>query len=156
MSSCPRCAEPLAAATYHAVEVGVCPECTGLLVEMVQLVPLLDGMVGDLGAVLDAELDIDPVDDRGENVVCPGCTGPMENFGYLGEETVRLDRCAACAVLWLDPAELGAAALLHGRTMVRVDSGTSVLEKTRRESMGRFSRLTMGRAVSERLASLLT
>lgn len=156
MSSCPRCAEPLAAANYHGVAVGFCPECTGLLVDMAHLVPLLDGLVGDLGTAGDADLDIDAVDDHREAVRCPGCTGPMERFGYLEAKTVQLDRCEACAVLWLDPAEVGAAALLHGRTLARADDPTSLLEQTRRQGMERFSRLTLTQAVSARLTTLLT
>ena len=156
MSSCPRCDEPLAAGVYHDVEVGVCPECSGLLVENVHLVALLDGVARDLLEEVGPDTEIEPAADAGGELGCPWCSQPMENFGYLGTRTVMLDRCGPCGVLWMDPDELGVAALLHARTQAWVDERRSQSARAEAEGMQRFTRMMLARAVSNAIAARMT
>jgi hypothetical protein len=46
----------------------------------------------------------------------------MVNFGYMGTNIIRLDRCASGELIWIDPAELGAMAVLFARTEKLTDA----------------------------------
>ena len=39
-------------------------------------------------------------------LTCPDCGQAMEKYGYMGLAAIQIDRCDACALVWLDTDEL--------------------------------------------------
>lgn len=136
---CCRCrSSELAPRDYRAMTVQACATCDGMLVEMRHLVPMLE----EVSRLVAAEVGVDspiPVQDpdRTPTFACPGCRLPMERFGYLGTKVCYLDRCGACRVVWMDGAELVAAAQLHARTQRRSEE-RAAFRKQQADSLARL------------------
>ena len=57
------------------------------------------------GAEAHAPVDVPVVEDRPAARPCPSCTRLMQRVRVGATPDFRLDRCAACALLWLDRGE---------------------------------------------------
>jgi len=156
---CPACTGTLQQHTvqqhtvHDKIEVHVCDACTGTLVAVNKLVPLLQTIAAPLRHAVDRDEPIEPIPDTGGRRRCPKCGGAFEAFGYMGTNLVTADRCGSCALIWTDPDELGTMALLYLRTSVRTaERERSVTELG--ESMARTTRLALSaRAHANRVAS---
>jgi Zn-finger nucleic acid-binding protein len=150
--NCPKCRRPLESRTVGKVEVNVCPDCTGTFLPMNRLVPLLETMAGPMLRAIDLNEPIEPVPDDGNRVACPKCQRAMEAFGYMGTNTVTLDRCSHDFVLWADAEELGTCSLLFARTNRRLSESQKKHDELRM-SMARTTRSSAaGRAAAGRVA----
>jgi Zn-finger nucleic acid-binding protein len=149
---CPRCDGRLEARTLEGVEVEVCDTCTGTLVPIPRLVPLLDKLSGPMMHVIDMDEPIEPAPDAGETVRCPRCRKAMEPFGYLGTRTVTVDRCSDDMVIWVDPDELGVMSILYARTNKRTGERTRKEHEWRQRFSESTSRILSARARSHRVA----
>jgi Zn-finger nucleic acid-binding protein len=148
---CPRCRAALAAGASHSVNLYLCQSCRGVLLRRKSLVRLLTALGRELAGTLDPDRDIEAVPDRGAGLSCPLCRGGMDNFGYMGSKQVILDTCPACDVLWLDPRELGAAALLYARTNLRQQRARDASEARRRELSRNVDAAVLANATSSAL-----
>ncbi len=119
---CPRCGAEIRSGRFRGVEVSRCAACCGVLVELRYNVPFLDRLVDELATEVDLETPIDPIPGPHGVATCPRCARGMERFGYLGTNTVMLDRCSPCLLIWHDGEELGTTAALHARTTRRQDA----------------------------------
>lgn len=149
---CPKCRRPLESRVVGKVEVHVCSQCTGTFLPMNRLVPLLETMAGPMLKAIDLNEPIEPVPDDGTRVSCPKCRRTMEAFGYMGTNTVTLDRCSHDFVLWADAEELGTCSLLFARTNKRLQVAQAKHDQLR-EGMARSTRAaSAGRAAAGRVA----
>lgn len=152
---CPRCDGTLQPRTVEGVHVDVCDGCTGTLVPVNRLVPLLDAMSGPLLHVLDPDEPIEPSPDDGVHVTCPHCRRTMEPFGYLGMKTVIVDRCSDDMVIWADAGELGVMSVLHAKTTRRTEA-MELQASERRNAMARRTSLALSaRERSSRVAGAM-
>ena len=151
---CPACPGTLQARTVHeTVEVYVCESCTGTLVAVNRLVPLLEAIAAPLRHAVGRDEPIEAIPDTGTRRRCPKCGGAFEAFGYMGTNLVTADRCGQCQLIWTDPDELGTMALLFLRTNVRTGEREQAL-KEMRESMARTTRLALtARSHANRIAT---
>jgi Zn-finger nucleic acid-binding protein len=156
MAVCPRCPDaPLAERGLHGIEVAVCPVCRGCCVEQRRLIPLLTGLAQEYCEGIGLDAIVETIPDAGVAATCPRCAQTMDRFGYLGTQLVMLDRCGACAVLWLDPEELGTMTLLHARTQARGDAARQRSAQQQADMSRRLSRMMMTRAMNSRLGGLI-
>jgi Zn-finger nucleic acid-binding protein len=116
---CPRYGEGLRDGAYKKVPGAYCTGCGGLLVGQRDLRRFLEQLARDLLESIDADTPVRPVPDAGGGLRCPRCREVMEHYGYMGTRLVLIDRCDACAAVWLDADELGRLALLFARTGLR-------------------------------------
>lgn len=103
MAVCPSCGVALGEHSVAGVELRVCQACEGVVLGRADLLrlrgvdrsshPALRAPVGPAGST-----------DRAERT-CPGCGAGMSTFDYRGGST-RVERCAACDLLYLDRGEL--------------------------------------------------
>ena len=150
---CPKCRRPLEPRTVGKVDIHVCPDCTGTFLPMNRLVPLLEAMAGPMLKAIDMNEPIETVPDDGQRVACPKCKRRMEAFGYMGTNTVTLDRCSNDFVLWADAEELGTCSLLFARTNKRLMVAQAKHDELR-EGMARTTRAaSAGRAAAARVAA---
>ena len=114
---CPRCGNPLEACQSSCI-MHRCATCDGALVAQSSLQPLLAELAEELRSEECLNDVILAIPDKGRHVNCPKCRLPMENYGYLSTETVHIDGCLNCGVVWTDANELGVMAAIHARSMV--------------------------------------
>lgn len=150
---CPRCSQGLVQGSYEGVEVHKCPQCDGVLASQRRLIPLMTQLTKSLAQHVDLDQPIPSVPDVPGNVHCPVCRQQMENFGYMGTNTIMLDRCAKDWVVWIDPAELGAMAVLFARTNKRTDARHQFYQQELRDMTRRVDRLLVARALASGFAS---
>jgi len=101
---CPVCGTPLATARLDGNPLRVCPQCAGMLIDMLHFVSVIDAARAhedQHGVVL-------PRDQRpGDRVLtCPRCRQPMLSHFYGGPGNLVIDSCERCQLNWLDPGEL--------------------------------------------------
>lgn len=151
MPTCPRCDSSLHHERRFDSDVYVCPSCHGVLAEQRRLIPLLQAAGDALALEVSADTPVEAAPDHGDGLRCPLCHGGTAHFGYMGTRLAMLDRCGACAVVWLDAEALLAAALLLVRTeQRRVDRAArsaAALEGTTR----RFQAIRAARLVERML-----
>ena len=115
---CPRCGEELEQFSLLGIDVFRCPRACGLTVAQNRLMPLTQALAKDSLACIDPALPIEIAPDHpNESAPCPGCSKPMQTFGYLESRFAYLDRCNACAVVWIDHAELETVVRLAARNL---------------------------------------
>ena len=117
---CPRCGNPLQACQDDAA-MHRCATCDGALVAQSSLQPLLEKLAEDLRGEECLNDVILAIPDKGTQVNCPQCRLPMENYGYLSTDTVYIDGCLNCCVVWTDANELGVMAAIYARSMAGHD-----------------------------------
>lgn len=117
--SCPRDKHELDEGEFHEVPVMHCPECEGVLINQISLMKLLTEMGKELSQDISFESEIEPVEDKGANLSCPGCYSVMENYGYMGSNDVMIDCCGQCTVLWIDSNELATMCFMNERANKR-------------------------------------
>lgn len=113
---CPRDGATLQAGLCFGVKLHRCQECHGILIQQKLVRPLLREMSKDLITRIPLDYPIKQLPDKGSGINCPICSGPTENFGYMGCKFVLLDCCHKCKVLWIDTEELGTMSLQYART----------------------------------------
>ncbi|MBL1142760.1 MAG: zf-TFIIB domain-containing protein [Proteobacteria bacterium] len=118
--TCPRDKHKLDDGDFHSVSAMHCPECDGVLIKQMSLMKLLTEMSKELFQDISFESDIDPIEDKGANVNCPGCYSIMDNYGYMGSNDVMIDCCGSCAVLWIDANELATMCFMNERANKRM------------------------------------
>lgn len=115
---CPRCTKSLDETELFGVEILRCPDGCGLIVEQRCMIPLTTAIARDSLDCIDPHLAIPHAPhDPDQKAVCPGCRGPMQTFGYLESRYAHLDRCSACAVVWIDHDELETVVRLNARNL---------------------------------------
>jgi len=119
-ATCPRCRRPLVPGALGGVELAICSGCEGVLVEQRRVIGLMEAMATELMDGIDLDHPLEAMADDGGRCECPRCGEALVSFGYLGTALVFPSRCRRCEVLWVDPGELGAMALLYARTERRV------------------------------------
>ena len=152
---CPRCASELRRADVSGERLDVCKSCGGAFLAQRLLIPVLTALSRELARDLDIDTPLDPIEDRGAGIRCPRCSGPMENFGYMGADLVHLDRCDRCACIWADSGELGAATLLFARTNLRRDEALRRARDEFRQMSNRVDAVQVARATSRILFRLI-
>ena len=108
MSDCPRCAQTLTEAQIDAVPVALCHGCRGVWLAHADLTAILEASWRAM-PVAEAEQQswARPAEPRADpELRCPRCRRRMEKYGYLGLAVLMMDRCEACAHVWLDADEL--------------------------------------------------
>ena len=116
---CPRCSLYLAKGQFNNLPVAVCRKCMGFLVGGRNLTKLIEQMADELTAEISADARIQDIPDKGGAALCPVCRKAMENFGYMGSNLIKIDRCFSCNMVWLDALELGAMGLMYAKTEKR-------------------------------------
>ena len=138
MYACPRCERALDETALFDVDILRCPDGCGLIVEQRSLVPLTTAIARDSLDCIDPYLPIEHAPhDPSQQASCPGCKGPMQTFGYLESRFAYLDRCRACAVVWIDHDELETVVRLNARNLGQTHKHTT----DRRELTRHLSRL---------------
>lgn len=118
---CPRCSAELVPGEFRGLQLDMCAQCSGILLEQVRLLSLLDAMMQELREQIDLNLPLEAVPDRGVQITCPRCHGDMEHHGYMESKWVMIDSCPACQVTWLDADELGLVSLMYARSRMRAE-----------------------------------
>lgn len=118
---CPRCSVELCAGEYRGLQLDMCNQCFGILLERQRLLGLLDAMSTELREQIDLNMPLEAIPDRGVQIVCPRCRSDMEHNGYMEAKWVMIDSCSACQVVWLDTDELGLASLMYARSRMRAE-----------------------------------
>lgn len=151
---CPACPGTLQPRRVHeTIDVHVCDACTGTLVPVNRLVPLLEAIASPLRHAVSTDEPIEEIPANAERRGCPRCRARMTSFGYLGTTLVTADRCESCALIWTDPDELGTMALLLLRTHRRT-AERDRFHKEMFEGMARRTGLALrARAVANRIAA---
>ena len=108
MANCPRCREVLVANQVDEFELRVCVPCKGMLSPHADIVKILDRSWHAVTREAAEKMEFYAKSSiQTETVVrCPDCQQPMEKYGYMGLAAIPIDRCDACALLWLDTDEL--------------------------------------------------
>jgi Zn-finger nucleic acid-binding protein len=130
---CPRCSVDLNPGKYHQIDVGLCPECSGVLMDRGDLIQLLSRMSKDIEQEVGPDYPIEPLPDKGGTIRCPRCSAAMENYGYMGARYAIIDFCPKCDILWLDTKELGVMCLQYMKIEQRQKLRRIESEKHRRE-----------------------
>jgi Zn-finger nucleic acid-binding protein len=117
--TCPRCDRELEEARLRQVEVRLCTQCRGSLLEQVRLSPLLEALSTELTATIDPDARLAPVADPGRRVACPSCRKTMDSDDYCAAGVVSFDRCNTCRLLWLDSDDLGTMTIMWARMNLR-------------------------------------
>ena len=149
---CPRCQQSLEAGHYEGVDVHMCLECSGLLVSQRRLIPLMNQLTQQLAQQVDLDQPVPPVPDQPGRVKCPKCSEQMVNFGYMGTNIIRLDRCSSGGLIWIDPTELSAMAVLFARTKKLTDARQKFYEYELDGLARRVDKLLIMRALSNGFA----
>ena len=131
---------------FAGVPLDMCDTCMGALVKQRDLVRLLDGMSAALAKEMSFDHEIEPVVDHAGKVDCPGCGKHMDTFGYMESTVVYADRCSSCWLIWTDPDEIGAMAVLYARTNHRTGIRQAERDEWQEEMRGRVSAFLIGRA----------
>ncbi|MGE3805958.1 MAG: zf-TFIIB domain-containing protein [Gemmataceae bacterium] len=114
--SCPRCSGELRRGHFDSLDVHLCVGCKGVLARQRDLSRLLESVARDTAANDQPGAVIEAIPDKGAGVVCPLCSGAMENYGYMESKLVKIDGCMRCGVVWIDTDELGVMSLLYARS----------------------------------------
>ncbi len=118
---CPRCEQELCAGEIHGVELDMCANCYGILLDRARLIQVLEVVADSLRDAIDPALPLEAVSDAGGGLICPRCRAKMDHYGYMDTKWVMIDSCRACDVMWLDTDELGMVSLLYTRSKMRAE-----------------------------------
>lgn len=118
---CPTCRAALETAQVDTIPVRLCRDCHGALLLHADLIRILEAswrMIDEKEA--EAATFHAPEGWRAEvGRACPDCARAMEKYGYMGLGAIQIDRCDACALVWLDADELQNMVLALARTNYR-------------------------------------
>ncbi|MFT4627084.1 MAG: Zn-finger nucleic acid-binding protein [Myxococcota bacterium] len=150
---CPRCDHTLDAGQYEGVDVHRCAGCGGVLASQHRLIPLMTELTRSLAKHVDLDQPIPRIPDLPGEVHCPKCRKKMANFGYMGMNSIMIDRCPEDWLVWIDPDELGAMAVLFARTEKRTNARHSFYEEELAGMNRRVDRLLVQRAIADGFAA---
>lgn len=111
---CPKCDVLMEARRCMGRIIYVCGTCDGVLLMQKDLMHILKEMFEDLSRKVDFTGVVKSVPDENLIVACPGCMKDMEQFGYMGTQTVIIDNCLSCGFIFVDKYELSAMAVMNG------------------------------------------
>ena len=141
---CPRCTSELEKGFFDTVPLGKCTGCQGVLIAQKNMIRLMESVRDSLVGKIDFTAPIPPQPDADGDIRCPKCQRNMETHGYLGGNTVWIDRCSDCWLVWADPAELLVMARLFAQSQHHIEEHRT---ETREAMQGMDSRL-MARTLS--------
>ncbi len=118
---CPRCERELCAGEIHGVQLDMCANCYGILLDRARLMHVLEVLADGLRDTIDPALPLEAVSDAGGDLMCPRCRVRMDHHGYMDTKWVMIDSCRACDVMWLDTDELSMVSLLYARSKMRAE-----------------------------------
>jgi Zn-finger nucleic acid-binding protein len=105
--SCPICKVALTDKVYDRVAFLECSQCAGIWIIQADLKQLEYENVNDL-----VQIDLQNVPVKSANhlptnaLTCPKCSGDMEQFHFMVDTPIILNRCSDCEGLWIDDGEL--------------------------------------------------
>ncbi len=104
--NCPHCDQGLQAYQHNDIDIEYCPSCKGVVLDEGELDPVAIETAGSIEYSTFASPTI--VTENKQTISCPKCPTltPMQKVGFLGDQTIVLDHCDACGVIWLDYQEL--------------------------------------------------
>jgi len=107
-ANCPRCQQPLEVSQVDTIEVRLCRGCRGVLLAHPDLVRIIESSWHAVTEKQAEEMAFRAPDGWQEEAAmsCPDCGQSMEKYGYMGLAAIQIDRCDACALVWLDTDEL--------------------------------------------------
>jgi len=153
--NCPLCATSLNDIEYEGVRVHTCDGCGGEVIGPNELghVVRVREMRFDESLLEELEarapkfgIDGEPRSHR--SLACPQCGEPMQTVNYSGDSAILIDRCGACATMFLDHAELEKIQALmeqwSDEAPGRIRAISNELERTRRETAESTSRAFAG------------
>ncbi|MGA7343236.1 MAG: zf-TFIIB domain-containing protein [Terracidiphilus sp.] len=97
---CPVCNIPLWDATLAGIKLCACKQCSGMLIPMAALEPLIEEL-RDAGAEIEIPSPPDP-DDLHRQLSCPKCRRQFDMHFYLGGGGSVIGGCEQCLLDWLD------------------------------------------------------
>ena len=105
--SCPRCFSPLLTKTQEDIEVEYCMDCEGLLLDCTELDAIVEEMAGSVEYSISQNRE-HTSQDPFALLQCPKCdiAPSMQRIRFIGYDSIYLDRCPQCSLLWLDKNEL--------------------------------------------------
>lgn len=132
-ANCPRCAKTLEEQQLDELSFRCCRGCKGMLLPHADLIAVLEKSWHAVPREK-AETTSFCVAEGWQNEPvfrCPVCNQTMEKYGYMGIGMIQIDRCDACALVWLDADELQNMVLALAKTNYR--SATAWEESQRRD-----------------------
>jgi Zn-finger nucleic acid-binding protein len=119
---CPLCSQPLWDGSLETFSVLLCRACSGVLLAMDDLMPLVESLRARRDAPVRLILPRGNADgDR--HLTCPKCGKPMNAYPYGGAGNVNIDSCEDCGVVWLDRGELRRIASAPDETHLYLEHG---------------------------------
>jgi Zn-finger nucleic acid-binding protein len=118
---CPRCENNLENGLFDLVSLWKCMGCQGVLIEQKNMIRLMETVRDSLVGKIDFTTPIPPQPDADGDTSCPKCREAMETHGYLGGNTVWIDRCPDCWLVWADPSELLVMARLYAQNQHHIE-----------------------------------
>lgn len=117
-----------------AVAFRCCRDCKGMIVRHADLIGVLESSWHAVSQEA-AESTSFHAPEGWQNAPalhCPDCHRTMDKYGYMGIAAIQINRCDACAEIWLDADELQNMVLALAQSNYRSESA---LEKSKRESL---------------------
>ncbi|HVM59562.1 MAG TPA: zf-TFIIB domain-containing protein [Verrucomicrobiae bacterium] len=133
-ANCPHCAKPLEDQQLDNVAFRCCRDCRGMLILHTDLIGVLENSWHAVPPDKAEEISFRaPEGWQNQGALrCPDCHQTMEKYGYMGLAAIQINRCDACAEIWLDADELQNMALALAKSNYRSDADR---ERTKREEM---------------------
>lgn len=141
---CPIDGNPLTPMQYEGVTVHTCTSCGGELVpgdQLAHIVRVREQRFDEQARAVLASfkpLPGIPNDDADRALHCPACENTMQVVNYSNDSGVIIDRCPACASVWLDRDELEHLQILmemwHDRAPTGVREIAAELEMARMQA----------------------
>jgi Zn-finger nucleic acid-binding protein len=131
---CFHCSKALEESQVDYITVRMCPPCASVLIHHPDLMQIVDqswrAVPRETAAAETFHASAEkPTTERAFH--CPDCREPMEKYGYMGLNSITIDRCDGCSLVWLDANELQNMVLVYAREQYRLAERR---EKTKRES----------------------
>lgn len=104
--SCPICKIALTDKVYDRAAFSECSQCAGIWITQDNLKQLEYENVNDLVQIDLQNVPIKPANLPTNTLTCPKCSDEMEQFHFMVDTPIMLNRCSDCEGLWIDDGEL--------------------------------------------------
>ena len=119
--NCPRCHTKLVEEIYSGYEVSVCSSCKGVLFPQVNLIGLIEKVDAN-EAIQATNENKTSGHEQTASLNCPKCLSIMSNHGYMGVESIMIDTCNECGLVWADGEELQRMSALYKDTEMKSEA----------------------------------
>ena len=131
--NCPVCQSALDGKKYREIVIDACPTCRGIWFDEGELLDFIHSYLEEHQDLPNSTIQLHKTITRIESLQeagrsCPRCNQPLKKVNYGYDSNIIVDRCPACAGVWMDHPEVKQLAV-HAKGNPKLEKlGTSLAQ----------------------------